>query len=376
MGLNIYLGDYETNPPNEENDPQGHKAFAFEMLRELSDAAETQITGMNGDATVKLRIPQEDVLRIQREIAENVPPPRMKGFFDAIEAHSAQARGALEKMNGHASSVDKHVIGLTIRLNATLRKLLESAAAGNEPDIQNDVFDDELHGRAIAEIVNEGDEELDEWEIESEANGDQIVGRDDDELDEDEEAPPAWKASLEPHPWQENDDEDNEEGEELALTTPEPYDVDPETEALILDEASETIVDLPMIIRQYQEMLAHFKNLAKDQRPPESETYQATIIAVMQGISDRCGGKINLECLAIELSSAESIEAMEWLSDLEQIGCISDVFHNVAETVLMQVDAYSNLVDADAEGEYEANDRNAAIALTFIQRLKERYGIQ
>ena len=370
MGLNFHFAEQRDDAP--DADPHGLRALLFETLRELSDVARTQTVGVNGHAQVRVRFPDDDVRRLSENIRENVPPDRMKGFFNEIEAHAQDVLAKLERLNGDASSIEKNILAVSLRLNETARALLVAAASGNDPVVAQDEFSTVEHDQAIEEVSDEF-AEPDEWDNWLEKHPEDAIVA--EEAEDDEEEP--WKESIQ-H-WR-PDDEEGDDGTDgsggLFLGTPAPEEIDPETEALILSEAEETIVDMNMIIDSYLRMQEHLEQLAQENGMLElREEYHEVIVAVMRRISDDNGGKTNPECLALELSSPAVLELMEGLNDLERVGCVDSVFHNVAEAALMQVQAYSDMVNACSAGDDEENDASMELTLTFIQRLRERLGL-
>lgn len=376
MGLDLYTADYDSDPPSEETDPNGSRALFFEMMRELSDVAEARVVGMNGSKQVLLRIPQDEVQRAHRSIGECVPPNRMKDFLGAIDRYVRHAEARLGQLNGHASTVETGILHVSLRLSTTIKKLMYAAVKGEEPAIENDSLDDE-HASALRDVTDEFDgfPPDDEWEAIIESGEGAIVPEEDEEdgsVDLKESLGIVWESELE-----DGDDDDDEQPDATYMAgTPDPSEIDPEDETLILAEAAEMIVDMNMIVddfRQMQEYLAMLSSDEKIEHP--TDDYQDVIIAVMRHVAAIFSGKTNLECLAIELESEAVSDLMKELNEIERVGCLASVFHNVAESALMQVDMFSDMVNANADGDDAENDANLQLTLTFIQRLKERFDI-
>ncbi len=368
MGLNFYFGETSDDAPG--GDPHGHRAFLFETLRELSDVAETQIVGMNGYADIRIRFPYDEIRRIQHSIRENVPPERMRDFMGVIEGHERETNEENHRINGRADAAAHCVLAISLRLNSAVRALLISVATGNDPIIQQDEFTSRLHDQAIDGIIAESvkSDFLDE-------HPEDAMVTEEEEEDEDE----PWSEDM--HHWKPDDDSEEDEDDEESLdesiglfwSTPAPEEIDPETEALILAEAAEVPVDMDMLIRSYRETQAILQAIEGDSETFElRQEYHEVILAVMQHVHDAFDGKTNLECLVYELRGDKVLQLIESLSDLERTGCIDSIFHNVAETALMQVQLYSDMVNSCSIDDEEENEASMELTLTFIQRLRER----
>lgn len=367
MGLNFYFGKQKDE--TSDADPHGLRAFLFETLRELSDVARTQNVGVNGQAQVRVRFPDEEVRRLSGSIRENVPPERMKGFFDEIEAHAQDVHTELERMNGDASSIEKNILLISLRLNEAARALLVAAASGNDPVVAQDEFSTVEHDRAIRDECNDFGEP-DDWDDWLATHPEDAIVAEEAE-DEGEE---PWRDSIEHwRPDEEEEDEAPDDIGEMHLRTPRPGEIDPETEALILAEAEQEPVNMQMIIASYEEMMDALESARDASGALElREEYHEVILAVMRHISEWTSGNTNLECVALELRGPYVARLMEGLNELECSGCIDSVFHNVAEAALMQVQSFSDMVNACSLGDDEENDAAMDVTLTFIQRLRER----
>ncbi len=378
MGLHLYTGDSRELP--EDDDGDGMKAYAFELLRELSDAADAGVFAEGSEEALSLKIPKDELMRIHGQILENVPANCMNSFGKAINAYEDGARAEKMRMNGHARPIEKHVLDISIHLATTLKTLLRAAATGDDPLQNDDGF--EARDAALLDLADEEEEydpELHEGWSDNGGGGEIVAGGDDD--DENEESAP-WKLAADHwKPEDERGDDDDDEGDPdwsekpLFSQTPDPLDIDPETEALILAEASEMIVDMRMEIDAFKRILEYKASRPKAEFVDDnSDAYADTMIRIMERISERNDGKINLECLAIELQCDDIVVMMDKLNDLQKIGCVSGIFHNVADTALMLVDAFSNMIDADAEAEDndDAIEANGRLMLTYIELLKGR----
>lgn len=379
MGLQLYIADYARPHSDEETDVDGQRALHFEMLRALSDVARVRVVGKNGDSQIKLGISPHDVQSVCEQIRKAVPRHFLNGFSQVINNYAASANDNLMRCNGHGSLAERTIVQVSLKLNDALRVLFVAVVTGDEPIIESDLPDDE-RSRALCEIADEDDPELHTgWsqpiegcEIISECDGD------DDEMDEDDDDDSPW--SVDTDFWKPDDSggSDKEDWNEanLQTKTPDPIDIDPETEALILSEASEVIMSMEIIINDFQEMLETFEDLYnEDLLDNDVDAYQETIIEVMRSIEERMGTMVNLECVVAALEHPESLAIMQHLNELQRMGCIGSIFHNVAEAALMQVDRFSNMVSAMAADEDEDNERSLHLILTFIERLRERHGL-
>ncbi len=372
----LYLADYQTNPPTTESDPTGVRAYFYRRMIELARIVEIEVkVGNDGDeelnADVRVEFPDDANVRLL-ELLGMFDESRLRGLAAVFEDYVRQAReriADIAKRNGdsdHGLNFAEQVIvtaslAISTQINVAVKQLLET----------NALDDKDIAGEAAADA----DTEPDEWDNWLEKHPDDaIVADGEEEPDE------PWRESA-VEGWRPEDDEDDEpcaDGESgMFLGTPSPAEVDPETEALILAEAIEVVVDMNMIVDSYLRLQEHLRSLQDvDPNVPDlREEYQETIVAVMRHIASLSGGKTNLECVAIELGSPAVLELMEGLNELEIVGCVDSVFHNVAETALMQVGAYSDMVDANAIGEDNENDENLELTLTFIRRLRERLDI-
>lgn len=365
MGLNFYFGKQRDETP--DDDPHGLRAFLFETLRELSDVAHTQTVGMNGHAQVLVRFPDDEVRRLSDSIRENVPPDRMKRFFYEIEAHERDVRAKLEHVNGSAGGIEGNILAISLRLNEAARALLVAAASGNDPLLRQDDFaTDEYFATHDA---SDNRDDLDDWDDWLATHPEDAIVADEAEDGEDE----PWKQSIQ-H-WRPDEEGNDVPGEidGMPLRTPRPGQIDPETEALILAEAELEPVNMEMVIASYEEMMDILEDTEHASGALElREEYHEVILAVMRHVSEHTNGNTNLECVALELRGPVVTDLMEGLNELERNGCVDSVFHNVAEAALMQVQSFSDMVNACSVGDDEENDAAMDVTLTLIQRLRER----